>query len=165
MPSSIKEIENTTHKSVRASPFTKIHGRPSQHNYEILKNKAYNLASKLDDITYDWSCSNTGEEYGLLAEIIGEDEYNHFTNLTWVQETEPRNYDPAITDATATHTRKRMEQEWEQKCKTWAIRKRFLCSVAANMRDTLDKTWNSQLKHIHTAYCNVTPIQFLAHLN
>jgi hypothetical protein len=85
MPFSIKEIENMTHKSVCASPFTKIHGHPPQHNYEILKNKASDLASELDDITYDWSCSNTGKEYGLLAEIIGKYEYDHLTNLTWVQ--------------------------------------------------------------------------------
>ncbi len=76
-----------THKSVRASPFTKIHCRPSQHNYEILKNKASDLASEPDDITYDWSHSNTGKEYGLLAKIICKDEYNHLTNLAWVQET------------------------------------------------------------------------------
>jgi hypothetical protein len=37
--------------------------------------------------------------------------------------------------------------------------------VAANMRNALDKNWYSQLKHILTAYPNVTPIQILAHLN
>jgi hypothetical protein len=68
----------------------------------------------------------TGEEYGLLAKIMGEDKYNHLTNLTWVQEIEPDTYDPNITDTTATHTRKRMEQEWERTRKTWAIRKGFL---------------------------------------
>jgi hypothetical protein len=130
-----------TNKSVRLSPFTKIHGCPPRHNYEILKNKASDLASELDDITYDCSRSNTGEEYRILAEIIGKDEYNHLTYLTWVQEIEPSNYDPAITDAIATHTRKRMEQEWECKRKTWAIRKGFLHGVAANMRDALDENW------------------------
>ncbi len=115
------------------------------------------MASKLDDITYDWSCSITGEEYGYLAEIIGKDKYNHLTNLTWVQETKPKNYDPAITDAATTHTRKRMEQEWEQKCEIWAIRKGFLCSIVANMCNALDKNWHSQLTHIHTAYFFFTP--------
>ncbi len=62
----------------------------------------------------NWSRSPTGDEYGLLAEIIGENEYNHLTNLTWVQEVQPDTYDPNITDTTATHTRKRMEQEWER---------------------------------------------------
>jgi len=129
MPSSIKEIENTTYESVRGTPFTKIHGRPSRHDYEILKKEASDLACELDDITYTWSRSATGDEYGLLAEIIGEDEYDHLTNLTWVQEMEPSNYDPAITDATATHTRKRMVQEWQSKHETRAIRKGFLRGV------------------------------------
>ncbi len=33
------------------------------------------------------------------------------------------------------------------------------------MRNVLDKNWYSQLKHIHTAYRNTTPIQLLKHLN
>ena len=82
MPSSIKEIKNTTYELVRGTPFTKIHGRPSRNNYKILKKEASDLACELDNITYDWSRSATGDEYGLLAEIIGKDEYDHLTNLT-----------------------------------------------------------------------------------
>ena len=113
MPLSIKELENTTYKLVRATSFTKIHGCLSRNNYKNLNKEVLDLACELDDITYNWSHSVTGKEYGLLAKIIGEDEYNHLTNLTWVQETEPSNYNPAITDATATHSWKHMEQEWQ----------------------------------------------------
>jgi hypothetical protein len=130
-----------------------------------LKKEASDLACELGGVTYNWSHSATGEEYGLLAKIIGKDECNHLTNLTWVQETEPSNYDPAITDATATHSRKRMEQEWQRTCETLAIREGFLRNNAANMRNALDKNWYSQLKYIHTPYRNVTPIQILKHLN
>jgi hypothetical protein len=48
---------------------------------------------------------------------------------------------------------------------TWAVRKGFLCGDAANIHDALDENWYSQLKHIHTAYCNMTSIQLLKHLN
>ncbi len=41
----------------------------------------------------------------------------------------------------------------------------FLRGVTANMCNALDKNWYSQLKHIHTAYHNMTPIQLLEHLN
>ena len=58
-----------------------------------------------------------------------------------------------------------MEQEWERTRETWAIRKGFLCGVAANMREALDENWYSHLKHLHTAYRNVQPIQILNHLN
>jgi hypothetical protein len=141
MPSTNKTIETEAYKAVQAAPLMKIHGRPSRNDYKILKKEASNLASELKDITYDWSRLATGKEYGLLAEIIGKDKYQHLTNLTWVQETELEPYDPAINNNTATHTRKRMEQEWEQTCETWAIRKGFLCGVTANMRDALDKSW------------------------
>jgi hypothetical protein len=165
MPSTIKTLENTTYDTVRSSSFTTIHGRPTRSNYENLKKGALDLASEFDDITYDWSRSPTGDKYGLLAEVIGEDEYNHLTNLTWVQEVEPDMYDPNITDATATHTRKRMEQEWELTREMWVIRKGFLRGVTANFREALDEHWYSQFKSVHTAYRNTTPIQILQHLD
>jgi hypothetical protein len=165
MPLSIKELKTTTYELVQATPFTKILGCLSRKNYKNLKKEASDSACEVEDITYNWSRSATGEEYGLLEEIIGKEEYNHLTNLTWVQETEPSNYDPAITDATATHSLKRREQEWQCTRKTWTIRKGFLHGVAANMCNILDKSWHSQLKHIHTVYHNMTPIQLLEHLN
>jgi hypothetical protein len=58
-----------------------------------------------------------------------------------------------------------MEQEWERTRKMWKIRKVFLWGVAANFRDTLNKSWYSQFKSVHTAYRNTTPIQILEHLN
>jgi hypothetical protein len=109
MSSTIKTLEQTTYDTVRSSSFTKIQGRPTQSDYENLKKEASDLASELDDITYDWSRSPTGVKYGLLAKIIGEDKYYHLTNLMWTQEVEPATYDPAINDITAIYTRKRME--------------------------------------------------------
>jgi hypothetical protein len=165
MPSTIKTLEQTTYDTVCSSSFIKIHGRPTQSNYKNLKKEASDLASKLDDITYDWSRSPTGDECRLLAKIIGEDEYYHLTNLMWTQEVEPATYDPAINDATATYTRKQMEEEWDCTHKTWTICKGFLWGVAVNFRDALDETWYSQLKSVHTAYRNTSPIQILEHLN
>jgi hypothetical protein len=119
MPSTINTLKQMTYNTVRFSSFTKIHGPPTHSNYKNLKKEASDLASKPNNITYAWSQSPTGEEYGLLAKIIGKDEYFHLTNLTWTQEVEPAIYDPAINDFTATHTRKQMEQEWECTCKMW----------------------------------------------
>jgi hypothetical protein len=165
MPSTIKTLEQKTYDMVHSSSFTKIHSGPTQSDYGNLKKEASDLASKLDDITYNWSRSPTGDEYRLLAKIIGKDEYYHLTNLTWTQEVEPATYDPAINDTTATYTRKQMEQAWECTRETWAIRKGFLRGVAANFHDALDESWYSQLKSVHTAYFNTTPIQILEHLN
>jgi hypothetical protein len=41
----------------------------------------------------------------------------------------------------------------------------FLRGVAANFHDALNESWYSQLKSVHTAYRNTTPIQILEHLN
>jgi hypothetical protein len=157
MPSSsAKSAETASYDVVRAAPFTRIHGRPTRHDYETLKKEASDLASEVDNLTFDW-CRDpaTEEEYGLLAEIIGEIEYTHLTNLAWQQEVEPSSYDPAITAATVTHMRKRMEEEWEEKREAWFTRKGFLRGVTMNMRDALDEQYYSQLKNITTA-C-VTP--------
>ncbi len=109
MPSTAKSIDAETYKAVWATPFTKIHGCSSRNNYKTLKKEASNLVSELEDITYDWTWAPTGKEYGLLADIIGEDKSQHLTNLTWVQETEsgPYNLDNDVT--TPTYARMRME--------------------------------------------------------
>ena len=79
MPSSsIKVAETTSYDGVRATPFTRIHGRPTRQDYELLKKEASDLASEVDNITFTWSHDTaTGEEYGLLAEIIGDVKYTH----------------------------------------------------------------------------------------
>ncbi len=52
---------------------------------------------------------------------------------------EPASYDPNITDATPTHTRKQMEEEWELVQTSCFIQKGFLCGVVDNLRDALDE--------------------------
>jgi hypothetical protein len=118
--------ETTTYDSVRSHPFTRIHGRPSQGDYETLKQEASILAS--EDVSYAWSQDTvTNDEYGLLAEIIGSAEYEHQTGIDiYIEETEPATYDPTITDLTSTHPRKRLDEEWERTRTYWYIRKGFL---------------------------------------
>ena len=165
MPSTAKQAETTAHDAVRATPFTRVHGRPKRKDYEILKEEASALASEVEDITYAWS-RDAAEEYGLLADILGEDEYEELTGIdTYVIPAEPASYDPAVTNATPTHERKRREEEWELVRTSWFIRKGFLRGVVDNLRDALDEQYYSQLKHRLTAYRNVTPFQILNHLN
>jgi hypothetical protein len=83
-PSTTKSIEADTYEAVRATPFTKIHGHLSRGSYKTPKKEASDLASGLEDITYDWIRAPKSKEYRLLAEIVDEDEYQHLTNLTWV---------------------------------------------------------------------------------
>ena len=113
--STAKSAETTAYDAVRAQPLTRIHGRPTRSNYEQIKKESADLASKVEDIVYQWARDPaTDREYGLLAEIISKPEYNLLTGITWTQERKPDKYDPAITAATATHKRKRMEEDWEE---------------------------------------------------
>jgi hypothetical protein len=75
MPSAslAKTAETTGCDAVRTKPFTCIHGCPTRNNYKTLKKEASNIASEVKDITFDWAQdTNTGNEYGLLAEIVGK---------------------------------------------------------------------------------------------
>ncbi len=106
VPSIAKQAKTNAFKYVRATPFTRIHERPTRRNYKILKEEACAPASKVDGITYLWS-KNATDNYGLLANILGVDKYDDLTNiLTYAIPQEPASYDPAITDATPMHTRK-----------------------------------------------------------
>ena len=118
------------------------------------KQEAATIASEVKDITYDWSCdAGTGDKYGLLAEILGVDEYNHQTGIsTYVKEMEPDTYDGTIDNKTPTHTRKHTEEDWECLRTCWYICKEFLKGATANIRDAINKQFYSQLKHRHTAY-------------
>ena len=104
MPSTARSAETMAFENARSTPFTRIHGRPSRSDYEILKQEAASIASEVEDITHDWSRdAGTGDEYGLLAEILGVDEYDHQTGIsTYVEATEPATYDGTIDDTTPT---------------------------------------------------------------
>jgi len=165
MPSTVKQVETTAHEAVHATPFTRVHGRPKRKDYETLKDEASVLASEVEDITYAWSRDAT-KEYGLLANILGFDEYDELTGIdTYAISAEPALYDPAVTNATPTHERKHCEEEWELVRTSWFIRKGILRGVVDNLRDALDEQYYSQLKHRLMAYRNVTSFQILNHLN
>ena len=82
MPLNIKQTEESAFEKIRSTPFTRINGRPSRSDYELLKRECCERASEIEDVVFDW-CTDpgTGEEYGLLADILGRDEYNDLTNI------------------------------------------------------------------------------------
>ncbi len=165
MPFTAKQAETTAQEAVCITPFTRVHGCPKRKDYETLKDEASALASKVEDITYAWS-RNAPEEYGLLANILRFDKYDKLTGIdTYAIPAEPASYDPAVTNTTPTHKRKRCEEEWELVRTSWLIRKGFLRGVVDNLRDALNEQYYSQLKHRLTAYCNITLFQILNHLN
>jgi len=165
MPSTAKQAETTAYANVRSNPLTRVHGRPTRSDYEILKSKASALVSEVEDITYSWS-KNATDNYGLHGDILGTDEYDKLTGInSYVIPNKLASYDPAITNTTLTHECKCQEEEWDLIRTLWLIRKGFLWGIVNNLRDALDEQYYAQLKHRLTAYRNVTPFQLLDHLN
>ncbi len=74
MPINIKQMEESAFDKIRSTPFTHINGRPSWSDYELLKRVCCDKASEIEDVVFEW-CTDplTGEEYGLLADILGCD--------------------------------------------------------------------------------------------
>ena len=139
MPSTAKQAKTTAYENVRSNPLTRVHGRPTRSDYETLKTETSALASEVEDITYPWS-KNATDNYGLLGDIVGLDEYDNLTGInTYTAPTEPAAYDPAITNAMPTHKRKRREEEWDLIRTSWFIRKGFLRGIVDNLRDALDE--------------------------
>jgi hypothetical protein len=93
MPSTAKQAETTAYKNAHSNPLTRVHGRPTRSNYEIFKSEASALAREVEDITYAWS-KNVTDNYGLLGDILGADEYDELTNIDlYVIPNEPVSYD------------------------------------------------------------------------
>jgi hypothetical protein len=165
MPSSAKQAETTAFNVVRATPFTRVHGRPTRKDYEILKEDASALASKVEGITYPWT-KDAMTNYGLLVDILGFDNYYKLTGIdAYAVTNKPASYDLTIMNATLTHERKCKEEEWDLVRTAWFIRKGFLKGIIDNLRNALDKQYHCQLKHCLTTYRNITQFQILEHLN
>ncbi len=144
MPSTAKQAKTTAYENVRSNLFTRVHGQPAQSDYETLKSEASTPVSKVEDITYSWS-KNTMDNYGLLGDILGIDEYNKLTNIdTYVIPIEPASYDPSITNAMLTHEHKRKEEEWDLIWTLWFIQKGLLRGIVDNLRDALYEQYYSQ---------------------
>jgi hypothetical protein len=125
MPSSAKQAKTTVFGVVPATPFMRVHRRPTRKDYEILKEKASALASKVEDITYTWTKDAT-TNYGLLADILGFDKYYELTGIdTYAVPNEPVSYNPTITNVTLTHEHKSKKEEWDLVHTAWFIRKGF----------------------------------------
>ncbi len=110
-------------ESVCAIPFTTVHGRPIRRNYETLKEEAFALASEVEDITYAWS-KNATDNFGLLANILGAEEYNELTRINSYA-IKSASYNPTITNAMLTHKCKQKKVEWDLVHTAWFDLKGF----------------------------------------
>ena len=100
--------EKQEYEQIQSLPFPQIRGEPEWADYINLRSAAAKLAIKANT-GYTWGTSTTGEDYGLMADILGGTEYKRITGIpaaTYVAATtKPALYDPSIIASTSDYQR------------------------------------------------------------
>ena len=80
MSHSNQDAEEREFNRVRAIPFERINGCPTWQKYLKLKQHASKIAVGAE-VDYDWTLCGAGHKYGLLADILGGEEYEDITEV------------------------------------------------------------------------------------
>jgi len=167
MSHSNQDAEEREFNRVRAIPFERINGCPTWQKYLKLKQQASKIAVG-SEVDYDWTLCAAGHKYGLLADIIGGDEYEDITGIDRNEYdaslTKPAIYDASITSNTNTFQRERRTVVRNEELRWWYIRRGLHRGLRENFQDSLDSCYYEQLEHDITGYETVAPIAFLEHL-
>ena len=101
-----QDAEDREFERVRSKPFERISGQPTWQQYKKLKQQAARIAVATE-VEYDWAISDDGHKYGLLADILGGEEYEETTGISAAlydpSLAKPDAYDEEITSRTTTH--------------------------------------------------------------
>ena len=157
---SYHDLEEQTYQTVKASPLTRIHGKPSWRAKETLKNDAKKIAIALK-VSYDWS-----QGKGLLALIIGSArlaaDYPNFP--AFVEPTQPPNT-PNYPQANPTGAQERAARATNDLLKRdWAVVSGFRRGMGELIREALDSKYYEDLDHMVHGYDDVSPRDFIVHL-
>ena len=102
--------EKQEYERIRLHPFPRIRGEPEWSDYINLRTAAAKLATEANT-GYTWGTNDAGEDYGLMADVLGGAEYEIITGIpssTYVAATmKPALYDPSITATTSDYQRDR----------------------------------------------------------
>ena len=158
-----KAAQAAVFERVRATPFTRIPGKLTRRDYILLKNEAAEGACAIES-GYEWS-----GEFGHLPLVIGAAEYLRITTdngtpLTYLPETQPQAFNPAITANSSEYQARKKTAEWEEKRECWYA----LCGtnegLCHNMRDAIDEMYYKQLKRPIIGYRGLKIKDYLDHL-
>ena len=154
-----KQTELAAYEQVRLTPFTTVHGRPSRIDRNTLREELCAAASEIE-----MPFEQAGD-YGLLGEIMEDEEYTALTGLEYAEPIEPENYDSDITEDMPDHERKRMEASHIEYQEAWYTRRGALRGLCDNIRDALDVKYFQALKRPVIAYKKVTVKEYINHLD
>ena len=167
MSHSNQDAEEREFNRVRAIPFERINGCPTWQKYLKLKQHASKIAVGCE-VDYDWTLCAAGHKYGLLADVLGGEEYEDITGIDRndydASLTKPAIYDATITNNTNTFQRERRTVVRNEELRWWYIRRGLHRGLRENFQDSLDSCYYEQLEHDITGYETVAPIAFLDHL-
>jgi hypothetical protein len=152
-------LEKEIYDSVRGRPFTSIHTKPTWAQKELLNEEAEQIALDIN-VSYPWS-----DDYGLLAEIQGEDKYQNNTGFEYVSPTRPPDLDPRILLPNQNQTQiKILQSESVILKRDYAVVQGFRRGIGENIRDCLETRYYEQLYENVFKYKRILPRAYLAHL-
>ena len=153
------QAKKAEYDRIRAKPFTRIHGRPTRNGVDRLASEAGDATLETQIPGFDWA-----EEHGLLAEVVGIQQYLAKTNKTYVLPTEPSVFDSRIRADTADHLVQKYTAQNDQKIESWSVLVGARAAVKENIMDAVDLMYYEQLKDEVLGFKQVHIIDYLDHL-
>ena len=160
MKISSTSAEQSAYEAIRAAPFTKIQGRPTRRCRDDLEEEAKIALCGAKVPGFEWA-----GEFGLLGELMNAANYTTLSGETYVEETEPKPFDPSITTGTSDFQVKKKCAVWDQKRESYYTRQGTLQGVCENIRDALDEPYHKQLKKKVIGYKKVKVKDYFDHLD
>ena len=150
-----KQTEQAAYEQVKLTPFTQIQGRPTRLDRNTLREECCTAASEVD-MPFE-ECG----DYGLLGEIMEEEEYTEVTGLEYAAPDYPGTYDEEITEDMDDHERKTMEAAHTERLEAWHTRKGALRGICASIREAMDEKYDLALKRPIIAYKKVEVTDYI----
>ena len=149
---SYHDLEKQVYEDIRATPFTRIHGRSTWRAKEKLLKEAKGPALK-QRVGYDWA-----GQYGILAEIIGAARYalDNPTMPAYVAPAQPANTPTFLNNASAAVIKAATDANNLEK-RDWAVICGFRRGVGKNICDALDLEFTPRWKMRTTATSTPSP--------
>ena len=144
---------------IQAKPFTRIHGRPTRNDVDRLVRKARDTSVETQIPDFDWA-----GEPDLLAEVVGEAQYNTKTGKVYIEPVKPSAFDSHIRANMPEHLLKKYTAQTDQKIESWSVLLRSREAIEDNIIDTVDLMYYEQLKDKVLGYKQINIEEFLDHL-
>jgi len=145
-----KDAEEAEYTRTRDSPFNQCSGRPDWKCYLKIKRHATKVACRLE-VDYDWVTTNLGHKFGLMVDILGEEEYENVTSID-CNDYDPSLAKPAVCDVTITAATNYFQREKRtatrnEELRWWYVHRGLHRGLREIFMDALDSAYYEQLEN------------------